>query len=155
MCLALHHGEFTKAMSHYNDKLNLKLNPSEIKDLFNRADADSDGTISYEEFVRFAGAGKRFIPEFLKPKVMRRSMQVWPGTIHVNTVWSPHQTRHHPIWSFNQRGLYCHWALQLGQPVGLVCGEPERQDHPKGRGVIEYKHSTDVEPAPSPLRQSP
>ena len=57
-----------RAMSHYNDKLNLKLNPAEIKDLFNRADADSDGTISYEEFVRFAGAGKRFIPEFLKPK---------------------------------------------------------------------------------------
>jgi len=67
--------EFTAAMELMNRSNKLQLSPYEIKQLFNAADVDRSGSISYPEFVKsFAGgAGKRFIPEFLKPKIARRS----------------------------------------------------------------------------------
>lgn len=67
--------EFFKAMTIMNEKQNLQLSKHDINELFKQADADMSGSISYAEFVKsFAGgAGKRFIPEFLKPKIARRS----------------------------------------------------------------------------------
>lgn len=67
--------EFFKAMEIMNAKQDLKLSKHDINELFRTADADMSGSISYAEFVQsFAGgAGKRFIPEFLKPKIARRS----------------------------------------------------------------------------------
>ena len=90
--------EFLEVMTDMNDKLKLKLSNDEISDLFRQADTDGGGTISYPEFVRgFAGAGqRRFIPEFLKPKIARRSAQgnPWdwtaenPNDKHIQKAWT-------------------------------------------------------------------
>lgn len=52
------------------------LGDNEILQLFKHADYDHSGAINWQEFVQSfqGGGGRRFIPEFLKPKSMRCSM---------------------------------------------------------------------------------
>jgi len=76
--------EFHNAMK----SLKLELSDREIKNLFHNADTDASGSISYTEFVKSfqGGGGKRFIPEFLKPKIARRSQSGHPWS------WLPEET---------------------------------------------------------------
>lgn len=82
--------EFIAAMQKMNETRNLQLSQEEILSLFRAADVDYSGAISYQEFVNsFAGgAGKRFVPEFLKPKIARRSQPGNPWD------WVADQGRH-------------------------------------------------------------
>eukprot|EP00948_MAST-09A_sp_MAST-9A-sp1_P001742 g1742.t1 len=50
----------------------------EINELFDDADKDRGGSINYEEFIGSFATGKRCIPEFMKPKRLRRSQNGHP-----------------------------------------------------------------------------
>jgi len=54
------------------------ISEAEIKSMFQDADKDGDGEIAYNEFIEAFGLGKRFIPEFLKPRSNRRSQAGHP-----------------------------------------------------------------------------
>ena len=63
--------EFKKALDAAMPKAHLT--KSEMEELFHDADRDGGGAIDYTEFLASFGQGKRCIPEFMKPKRMRRS----------------------------------------------------------------------------------
>ena len=73
--------------------LNNHLSDDEIASMFRQADGDKSGEIDYQEFINEFGGfsmggagGKRFVPEFLKPKSHRKSVagNLWdwkPGSV--------------------------------------------------------------------------
>uniref|UniRef100_A0A7S0R0F6 EF-hand domain-containing protein n=1 Tax=Pyramimonas obovata TaxID=1411642 RepID=A0A7S0R0F6_9CHLO len=70
--------EFRQAIERIDSARDLKLSAEDIKDLFRRADRTRNGQVSYDEFIRsFAvedGMYTRFLPEFMKPRVARCSI---------------------------------------------------------------------------------
>lgn len=67
--------EFKDALQQMNNRHGLLLSDDDIKDTFMQADWDYSQGISYEEFLRSFSdnSGRRFMPEFMKPKTMRCS----------------------------------------------------------------------------------
>ena len=134
--------EFLDAMKEMNERLKLKLNDREISDLFKQADSDGGGSISYEEFVRgFAGAGqRRFIPEFLKPKIARRSAQGNPWD------WTAENPNDKFIKKVGSDNMYFaedrpnrrNWHPEGGKPLST-----DRMDPPDPKVIIMEKEKKD------------
>jgi len=113
--------EFGAAMREMNRKKGLNLSEEEIARLFKVADDDRSGAISYAEFVKgFSGAGgRRFIPEFLKPKGIRSSM--------AGPIWDHRQPHPFTNPSMFERSK----ARYRGSNLGLGVSEYEPPQPPK------------------------
>jgi len=70
--------QFRAAMERIDAVRDLKLADTDIQNLFRKADRNRSGSISYEEFIKsFAvegGVYSRFLPEFMKPRAARCSI---------------------------------------------------------------------------------
>ena len=138
--------EFLEAMDELNTRLNLKLSKDEINALFKAADTDGGGSISYAEFMRgFGGAGqRRFIPEFLKPKIARRSAQGNPWDW---TAENPNDKFIQKVGSSNQYFAQDQY-VKLGEWGDNKPPRPNRKNwHPDGGKPMSVEKMTAPDPS--------
>ena len=74
----VNYSQFKAALEDMNETQGLNLSEEEIVNIFNEADSDNNGSVEYSKLLHPDGQGKRFMPEFVKPKSLRRSQSGHP-----------------------------------------------------------------------------
>lgn len=139
--------EFKAALS---DLKALNLTDWEMEMLFNDADRDKSGAITYAEFSKAFGGGGvnklRFIPEFLKPKANRRSQNGHP--------WAWDIQQHRDQREINSKSAHVTNALPVpaseffrhleGDEAELAALLHRRQANGGGRKPSRHSHRTNL-----------